>query len=87
MAVHVVSHQDSIYRVDERVYSEPEPLGKWTPSIHMPKYFTRIWLEVTGVKCQRVIDITEDEACQDGFESLAEFRSTWTSISKRMRFV
>lgn len=38
----------------------------WRPSIHMPKNFARIWLEVTDVKLQRLQDITEEEAKAEG---------------------
>ncbi len=45
-------------------------IGKWRPSIHMPKKAARIFLEVTDVRVERLQDITEEQAIKEGVGNL-----------------
>jgi hypothetical protein len=69
----------------------------WKPSIHMPKWAARIWLEITNVGIQRVQDITGSDAKAEGigepyacrsesgynFEMRYQFRKFWNSINEK----
>lgn len=63
------SHKKYVYKAsDQYPFGESRYIIKfnWKPSIHMPKEAARIWLMVTDVRVERLQDITEDGAKEEG---------------------
>lgn len=83
-----------MYRATDEIYGD----ARWHPSIHMPKEAARIWLKVTGVRMERLQEITEvgiqkegvevdPKECAGKFDFISElfllFRRLWNSTIKK----
>ncbi|EKQ6240051.1 TPA: hypothetical protein ACRZF4_000628 [Escherichia coli] len=65
---HVPTHYENVPPVDEI---------RWTPSIHMPRWASRITLEITCVRVERLNSISQKDAQAEGME-LTGWRPTYS---------
>lgn len=65
-----------IYKADGNQYADDDhKFTGWCPSIHMPKEAARIFLKVTGVRAERLQDISEEDAKKEGIARIFDYLS------------
>jgi hypothetical protein len=81
------------FAIDEKIglmYKAGLPYGfserfssSWKPSIFMPRKFSRITLEITNQRIERLNALKDEDAKAEGFNSVEEFMELWDKLNAK----
>jgi len=75
-----------IYKADGEIANSDGTPFKWRPSIFMPRKAARIFLRVKEVSVERLIDISDSDVVNEGFQTKNDFFALWDKLNYHRGF-
>jgi hypothetical protein len=60
--------------------------GSWVSPMFMPRWASRLTLEIVNVRCEQLQYIKPDDLRAEGYDSIHEFKNTWDDLNAKRGF-
>lgn len=98
-ALNIIKREDDVFYKADYNDTMPKGIYNWKPSIFMPRWASRINLEITDIRVQRIQDITEEDAIAEGITKIqcdcgdcidstiiGAYQDLWNSINSKQGY-
>ena len=78
-------HGHPVYRYRATHQENIAEILPWKPSIHMPKAAARIWDEVTGIRVERIAEISKEDCIAEGIQMVYNSKKEYCGYKNYFR--
>ena len=74
------------FEEDEGIPWHPSILGiedRWRSSMSMPREYSRITLEITDIRCERIKSISASDCLAEGYDSIGKYIDEWNRLNAK----
>jgi len=73
------------YRANYSAYNKYLDVIDWKSPMFMLRKYSRLTLEITNVRCERVQEITLNDAWDEGYKTITDFKEAWDALNSKRK--